>query len=356
MKSLHEVPNLNSILLDETRNVTNDIQNYIDLHNINEEASLKDHPLYLEAIYGSCNYLTNLIDAQKEKHLEIAQKLMKQTQISDLKISDFCKEFTDIFLSFYQIAERFYSVTTTLEEKAQNELENIDSNSDSSRWEVYHQKVVEYKNRKIAIHKALAAYAVNIFRKLSNLTGINRTILLKETEELRVTLASFVNYRNYTDQTILSSWNGYAELCKGASAIALIEMSERFDNAHKRRIDTISKLITLNNEQEKNALLLDLSKLYNALFIRYSGVETDTFEFKYVLVNHYTMYLEEFLKLGSIVNKTIFNVDIRCKTWYKCLPLITSLGYDSRVSEKKKIEWNKLSTNMTQIIKDFTNN
>src|SRR5699024_7021664 len=62
MKSLHDVPELNSILLEETKNITEDIERYVDFRGLSSAALLSSHPGYDNAIYETGDYISNQID------------------------------------------------------------------------------------------------------------------------------------------------------------------------------------------------------------------------------------------------------------------------------------------------------
>ena len=78
MRSLHDVPQLKAILMEETKNVTADIERYVDFRTLSSNALLANHPGYANAIYETGDYISNQIDAVADKYYAEATELLSQ--------------------------------------------------------------------------------------------------------------------------------------------------------------------------------------------------------------------------------------------------------------------------------------
>lgn len=185
MRSLHDVPQLKAILMEETKNVTADIERYVDFRTLSSNALLANHPGYDNAIYETGDYISNQIDVEADKYYAKATELLSQENDMEESLTDFCKEFTASFWRYHQIAETYYSTTHGLAEKLQKELEDTFIFG-TIEWTEANKKATEYRTRATLLHKALAAYVVRIFRRLSGLQDINRTILLTQTKDMKL--------------------------------------------------------------------------------------------------------------------------------------------------------------------------
>lgn len=126
------------------------------------------------------------------------------------------------------------------------------------------------------LHKALAAYVVRVFKRFDGLQGVNRTILLTQTQELLSTFRNVVDYRNKNATTRLSMWNGYDEMWRGSNSIAFLELGAKFDYFHQLRMQKLSRM---NEENIDMKFFTDLCKNYNALFKMYYTMGIDTHDF-----------------------------------------------------------------------------
>lgn len=343
MKSLHDVPQLNSILMEETKNITADIERYVDFRTRSSSALLANHPGYNNAIYETGDYISNQIDVEADKYYKKATNLLADESDMEESLTDFCKEFTASFWCYHQIAENYYSVTTKLADKLHGELENTFV-FNTAEWDEANKKEIEYCTRATLLHKALAAYVVRIFRRLSGLQDINRTILLTQTKDLLSAFRKIVDYRSRSAETIFSSWNGYEEIWKGTNDIVVLELGAQFSHFHRLRIEQLGNMTATNIDLK---VVTNLCKQYNVLFQVYSRMEINTFEYQYLLTNHYIKFLNAIMALGEQVNETLrFTSN---GNWRVCSKMLKRLSQDDRIPESKKTEWNKLSISMKRI-------
>lgn len=70
MRSLHDVPQLKAILMEETKNVTADLERYVDFRTLSSDALLANHPGYNNAIYETGDYISNQIDVEADRYYE----------------------------------------------------------------------------------------------------------------------------------------------------------------------------------------------------------------------------------------------------------------------------------------------
>ena len=343
MKSLHDVPELNSILLEETKNITEDIERYVDFRGLSSAALLSSHPGYDNAIYETGDYISNQIDVEADKYYQKAINFLEHENDMEESITDFCKEFTASFWRYHQMAENYYSVTAKLADKLHGELENTFA-INTAEWNEANKKEIEYRTRATLLHKALAAYVVRIFRRLSGLQDINRTILLTQTKDLLSAFRKIVDYRSRSTETILSSWNGYEEIWKGTNDIVVLELGAQFSYFHRLRIEQLGNMTATNMDIK---VVTNLCKQYNVLFQVYSRMDINTFEYQYILTNHYIKFLNAIMPLGEQANEILrFTSN---GNWRVCSKMLKRLSQDDRVPESKKTEWNKLSISMKKI-------
>ncbi len=345
IKSLHDVPKLNTILLSETQNVITDIERYVDFKTFSANALLAAHPDYNEVIYATGDFVSNQIDAETSAFCKRANSLMEQEDIAEDALTDFCDQFVETFQRYYEIAEVYYTTTISLAEKGQNNLEN-DGNPDSAEWKDANKRVVEYRTRATLLYKALTAFVIGIFKRFNGLQGIGRTILLTRTQTLLLSFRSIVEYRNKSAKTKLSEWDGYREVWRGSNSIVLLELGAKFDYFHKLRMEKLGKMNEKNIDMK---FFTDLCKNYNTLFKMYYLIGIDTYEFQYILVQHYRRFLEDVINIGTVVYPVLFKYSTN--NWIICRDLMLKMMASDQISQSVKEDWNKLSVKMTHAIK-----
>lgn len=343
MRSLHDVPQLKAILMEETKEVTVDIERYVDFRTLSSDALLANHPGYNNALYETGDFINNQIDVEADQYYAKATELLSLQNDMEESLTSFCKEFTASFWRYLQIADAYYSTTIGLAEQLQDELENT-LIFGTAEWDEANKKATEYRTRATLLHKALAAYVVRIFRRLSGLQDLNRTILLTQTKDMLTEFRKIVDYRNRKAETILSLWNGYEELWRGTNDIVVLELGAQFSHFHRLRIEQLGNMTADNLNLD---VVTNLCKQYNVLFQIYSRMEINTFEYDYLLVNHYIKFLNAISTLGESVYETIrFTSN---GNWRICSKMLKHLSQDDRVPETKKSEWSKLSVTMKKI-------
>lgn len=343
MKSLHEVPKLKAILMEETKKVTSDIEHYVDFRNLSSDALLANHPDYDNAIYETGDYISNQIDVEADKYYAKATELLLRENDMEESLADFCKEFTASFWRYHQIAETYYYTVNGLADKLQKKLEDTFILG-TVEWDEANQKVIKYRTRATLLHKALAAYVVRVFRRLSGLQDTSRTILLTKTKDMLTEFRKIVDYRNRKAETILSLWNGYEELWRGTNDIVILELGAQFSHFHRLRVEQLGNMTSHNVDLD---VVTNLCKQYNVLFQVYSRMGINTFEYEYILTNHYIQFLNSVSSLGEQAKEKIKITSNG--NWRICSKMLKRLSEDDRVSDTKKAEWNKLSVTMKEI-------
>lgn len=347
MKSLHDSPTLKEILLKETQAVVEDMQQYVDYANQSKSALLVEHPGYKGAVYEFGNYWASVIDIDTERYCKLAESMLTQSRDMESSMQKFCQDFSHSFFEYHGIAEYYLSVTELLCDKLRADMEHAYA-IDSLEWEEANRKLHEYSDRKTTLHKALSAFVVSIFRKLSCVDGACRLTLLRETDALCKTFVNIINFHDKHAQTILSGWSRYSEMQKGATIITFLKLAARFSNAYQQRIECYDKLLMMDGLAEKKTAILNICKLYSSLYLVYSSYNVGTYEYDFSLVNYYAVFLIETLKLGTIAHDAIAITS--CGNWKKCSRLMQKIMQDERTPITKKNEWSKLSAKMKQII------
>lgn len=343
MRSLHKVPQLNSALVEETKDIVTDIERYVDFKTLSPTALLAKHPDYDNAIYEAGDYINNRIDVDADKYYQMAVKFRFNESNKEEELAEFCEKFVETFWVYRQIAENYYSVTTKLADRLHAELEATHA-SNTAEWEAANHKEIEYRTRATLLYKALAAYVVLVFRQLSSLQDANRTLVLTRTKDLCTEFRKIIDYRNKSTKTILSSWNGYEKLWTGANNIAILELGAQFAYLHRLRIKQLENMTSENIDFD---VVTNLCKCYNTIFQKYARMDIDTFEYRYLLINHYVKFLNAILALGDQVDATLeFTSN---GNWTLCSEMIKQLLQDDRVPASQKTKWNKLSVSMKKI-------
>lgn len=347
MRSLHEVPYLSSTFLRETQGPIQDLAKYVDILGLGTEPILADHPAYSKAIYESGNYIINLIDADAELLLKKAQKLASQPLETDAPIIVFCKEFTELFMKYNNVAQRFYDTTNALASDVQSYMDdNLEPESDE--WTASNNELTIYNARKTAVFKALAALAVSVFKCLKKLDRIYFPTLLKHTDGVQKKLIKIVNYNSQSARALLSDWKDYAVLREGASVVSTIEMRAKFDYVHRMREEVFGKAPHKKEDiGDYEKKVLEVIHLYNAVFFVYAKRNVGVFEYEIRLVQHFTVALEYILDLGPWVYPLLRN-ELN-GNWRICAALIKKLSQREDTPESSIKTWNKLSGLMKKV-------
>ena len=345
MKSLHDVPELNVILMKETKNVITDLERYVDFKMVSSDVLLREHPGYDVAIYAAGDYLNNLIDTQTEVYYQKAVELRRYTGSIENELADFCDRVVNTFNEFYQIAEAYYSNAISLAENKQYDLA-YHLELDTPEWDEANRQAIEYSTRATLLHKALAAYVNRIYRQLGGLQGVNRTILMTRTQELLQKFRTFVDYRNKSTATKLSQWDEYDTVWCGANIIVILELGSKFDYLHQIRMQKLSQMNEHNIDME---FFTNLCIDYNAIFRMYASRGIDTFEYRCMLVQHFRRFLEDVVDIGVVVYPVLFQYSK--KNWQRCIDMMNHLSASGSVSSSVVADWKKLHAKMARALK-----
>ena len=345
MRSLHNVPLMNDILLEETKDVAADISKYIDLEGLTVDACLADHPGYSMALFAAGDFINSRIDAEAQLYQRRAEDVLRSADALEGELVKYCRQFTADVLRNYQLAEAFYANAVALADAQQYAVDDI-LEPDSREWEEAGSLAVEYRSRAAMIYKALAAYVCGVFKKLDGLEGANRSVLLRHTQEVLTKYRTIVNYRNRNEPTVLSDWDGYETLWLGANSIAFLEMSAQFDYFHQIRIQKLGQMNEMNIDM---VLFTELCKNYNTLFKKYYLMDIDTNNFRYALVQHYRRFLDDVINIGKCVYPVLFKYSR--DNWVICRRLMNAMIDSGQVSVSTASDWNKLSVKVTRGLK-----
>lgn len=344
IKLLHDVPDLQESILDETTDVISHLRRYVDLFFENEHSLLEHRFDYEMAIYKGGNYLSNYFDAKTTKFYKTADTINTDVE-NEKRFSEFGSDFSDCYFKMLHIAESYYNVCNALSSRYRNSLKD-DFIEDTEEWREINSKVIELDEKKYALYKALVAYVTKVFRRLSGISGINRKVFLIKSTDLLASFRKIVDYRNSTTATVLSSWIGYSDVWRGTNPILILEMSAKFAHMSEEYLDiTRANMKEHNNMSEK--ILKDYIVNGNAYFQIYANCKVNSFEYNCMLINYYVNFLERILKLG------VYTHPILAKTsngnWKICTKYIKELIKDERVSLEKRSSWNDLSVVMRSI-------
>ena len=75
----------------------------------------------------------------------------------------------------------------------------------------------------------------------------------------------------------------------------------------------------------------------------------NSYKFQYILVQHYSRFLEDVINIGKIVLPVLFKYSKN--NWVYCNAIMNSLVSDKRTPETTKEEWSKLAKRMLQLFK-----
>lgn len=343
LRSLHDVPKMKQILLDETASVIKDIKRYVNFDFDENEGLLSNHTAYNNALFECGNYLINELDAKTDSFIERAKSILTLGDEAESEFREFGIDFSDSYFTSLVIAEKYYSIADSLSKQINEALSN-DFTPDSREWQEANKRAVEYESKKKALYKAIAAFVVNVFRAISGASGLSRKALLTQTIKMLASFRKIIDYRNKYGKTILSDWSNYPIIWTGTNAILLMELSAKFAYLHQMRSERIS---SVHGNKLSEDVLTNICLQYNTMFQIYSGSRADTFDINYTLVNHYVRYLDSILRLGAYTHTVI--AETSNGNWRVCSEFIKKLIQDERVSNEKKAEWNRLSVVMKSI-------
>ena len=343
LKSLHDVPKMKQILLEETTSVIKDIKRYVNIELDGKETLLANHPAYNNALYECGNYLINTIDAQTDSFVERAKSILLLGDEAENEFREFGKDFSECYFDYLAIAEKYYTITNSLSKQIQEAISN-DFKPDTIEWREANKRAIEYESKKKSLYKSLAAFVVKVFRAISAVSGTSRKSFLIQTNKMLVSFRKIVDYRNRKVETILSDWSNYSTIWEGTNAILILELSAKFAYLHQMRLERIS---TANGNKLSEDILTNICLQYNTMFQIYSSANVSTFDINCMLVNHYVKYLDSILKLGAYTHTVI--AETSNGNWRICSQMIMKLIQDERVSTDKKTDWNRLSVIMKAI-------
>lgn len=341
LKSLHDVPKLNTVLMEETENVMKDIGHYVDYETFSEAGLLAAHPDYNRIIYESGQYISSRLDAETDRLLEKAKALLERGQDIEEELIAFCQEYAAGFWKYCRLAEQYHSTAMKLAGQLQNELEHPNP-ANPAVPDGIKRKILEYRTRADVLYRNLVGFVLRIFKEFVSLQDINRSIFLNQTRDMFVEFRKIVDYRNRSAKTILSSWSGYDKVWKGANDIVLLELRAQFAYLHRQRIERLT-----NAASPDRSVLTYFCKQYNALFRVYKNIDIQDNNYYYNLTGHYMRFLKAMLVQGESVYPVIQETSY--KNWPCCLNMVNQLLHDGYVAEDIKQDWMKTMEYMKRI-------
>lgn len=344
LKSLHDVPELTEIIIDETTSVMVDMNRYIDFMFEGSPAILEYHPAYNNALFDCGDFIINRIDFETERILKYAIDVKELDYDAEKEIAEFANDFSNTYFTFLNVAEKYLRIAEALFEEISVTINLLNPNS--VEWEKAQEQAVQYESGKLHVYMALSEFVVKICQQISVISGANRRILLINLNNMLISFRTIVNYRDRNDTTILSSWTKYSDIWKSMNDVLMMEMNAKFAYLHQTRRDTVETLKNLS-EADKIVALTKIARQYNGWFKVYSQAGFDSFGLKLSLVNHYTKYLEAMLRLGPTTYELM--IESSDGNWKTCSNIMKNLMSDERIDDVKKSTWNKLSTTMANV-------
>lgn len=347
LKSLHDFPCLQSALLAETKAVMDDIGRYVDSTGQSDGPLLAEHPGYRNAVYECSYYWINVIDEETEAFYRRVCAL-EEAKYDDVEaVRQFADDFSQAFLRYHRLAEHYRNVMEQYCEQLDDDLVNRYLFG-SDEWELWNKKLLEVSGRKNVLHIALSSFMIRIFRKISGIEGMSRTILLRGTVEVRKKYSEMVDYYQRSAPALLSDLYDYRRMQEESVVIALMEMMAQFEFLKRERIICYEKLEMTDSPGERHRLIYDVCCDYAYMFTKYSSFGIEDYEYLNALVSYFSIYLLETLQMmpeaADLIRKTTSKVYAKWKS------RMEALIRHERVKEYKKIEWRKLSVQMKKIM------
>ena len=345
LKSLHDVPELTEIIIQETNNVMTDISQYVDYMFSNSFAILQDHPAYNNALFECGNYIINCIGMELERVLKTADEIKNLEYDAENEIVSFCEDFKNTYFKFLDIAQKYYDISEELHAEISNEIKQS-FKPYSDEWNQANIRAVLYESEKLTVYISLSEFVIKVCKRISVIGGNNRKVLLTNINDMLVSFRSIVNYRDRAATTVISSWTKYQDVWKESNDLMIMELNAKFAYLQQIRLDLANNLTNISDE-EKLASLSKIAIQYNGLFRLYSRSGFESFGLKLSLVNNYTRFLEAMLRIGPITHKIL--IETFDGNWRVCSNIMRELISDDRIDEAKKIRWNKLSVSISNI-------
>lgn len=342
LNSTQVIESLTDIILSETNSVMNDIKEYIDYMFTDDIAKLDGHSGYNNALFECGDFLINVINFEASKIIKKAYSVKNLNFDRTDEVVDFAQVFKSKYFLFFNIANEYASITDLLITEISSVIEDS-NNIEINELENLKYRAEQYRIGKLKIYKSLSEFVVNIFKHLSFIKGNDRRNLLMNINDMLNSFRTIVDYRDESVVTILSEYEEYDNIWVDSNDILMIEMNAKFEFLHNLRKELIQKSID-NSDEDKVAIIYKISLQYNGWFKEYSKGCLKSFGLKLSLVNHYTKYLENMIRIDSDANSVL--VATSNGNWKICSEFIKSLMRDDRIKEEKKARWCDLSSSM----------
>ena len=261
------------------------------------------------------------------------------------EVVDFAQVFKSKYFLFFNIANEYASITDLLITEISSVIEDS-NNIEINELENLKYRAEQYRIGKLKIYNSLSKFIVNIFKHLSFIKGNDRRDFLMNIDDMLKSFRTIVDYRCEGTVTILSEYEEYNNIWIDSNDILMMEMNAKFEFLHNLRKELVQKIID-SSEDDKMALIYKISLKYNGWFKEYSKGCSKSFGLKLSLVNHYTKFLENMIKIGSYANRVL--VETSNGNWTICSEFIKSLMRDDRIKEEKKVRWCDLSSSMARL-------
>ena len=297
-------------------------------------------------LFDSGDIIINRLVVESNRILEKANNVIKLEDDSEKEVADFANDFSKTYFDFLSIAEKYHKNAETLITQISAELDILTPNT--AKWDNTNLRAVQYESGKLKLHRALAEFVVKVSEQISGIGGENRRTLMKNINDMLISLRSVIDYRDINATTILSDCSYYPNLWHLAAInILSMEMSAKFAYLHRVRRDAIDNMKNLS-EADNIAMLSKIARQYNGFFGQYALAAEQAAGLKIVLVNNYVKYLASMINLGSMTDRIIN--DSSNGNWKICSNFLQGLMADNMVDEATKAEWITLSSIMKRII------
>lgn len=297
LSPLKEGPILLDVIIDETREVMNQLKEYVDYSNYSSETFLSKHPRYKYVVFECEEYLDWTIIAEGERIKNDAYVLSKSNTDDENGYSEIGKSINDFYLKVRLLADYYKDLVSSIVDGSV-----IFSEEDSKCG----YELAECKTKENNIYITLVRILEQILERFSNVTGLNRKTFVHEVNGMFNSLLDIVDYCNKSTSTILSDWDGYYSTADKLSVIHLLKIEILFERYRDEKL----RLKNLNADRSLTEENVDyLCRMINPIYLNYKSYVTciSSAECRKVLFVQFIKELDYLTNISDSAKKIVYD-------------------------------------------------
>ena len=201
------------------------------------------------------------------------------------------------------------------------------------------------------LYTTLSNTVISLFNSANRCSDSLRIQFVSLFKPILTDIRNIVNYRSQSASARLSCSSSYLKIWSRANCILMMEMLARFGYFESQYEKVINAWQSGNSDFDA---LNYHCEMINTIFRIYYNSNCRLYKFRLALLQHYLLFINRILELGSATYPTLFKYSIG--NWKLCDQMIIELNKAGHESNSTYLEWNRSQDKMYKALLIFKNN